>query len=396
MTALSHVRVVDLTHHIAGPYCTKLMAGFGAEVIKIERPKTGDPLRSIGPFAGGKKGLERSIPFLWYNTGKKSVTLDLKSARGIDICKRLVEEADIVVENFAPGVMGRLGLSYETLHTINPRIVLTSISNFGQTGPYRNYQSEEITEYAMSGAMYATGDPGQEPLAAGPAITQISAGMMAYVASLMGYFRSVETGVGDWIDLSIHEAALNTIEVALAEFLHLGKVAKRTNDEHALVPWQIYPCRDGHAAIIGSPIRHWLKGAELFKQPELTSGKYDHVAKRIANRDQIRKLMAPWLSANNKKDIFHAGAARGLAFSYLASLNEVLESSQHEARKFFVATEHPETGTHKMAGAPFRPQKTPWCQHRAPLLGEHTGMILSERLQLSCEEITQLQSEGVA
>lgn len=392
--ALGHVRVLDLTQHVAGPYCTKLMAGFGAEVIKIEPPETGDPLRSKGPFVAERPGLERSIPFHWYNTGKSSVVLDLRSEKVVTLCKRLAECADIVVESFAPGVMDDLGLGYETLRSVNPRLVMTSISNFGQSGPYRDYQAEEITEYAMSGAMMATGDPAREPLAAGPLLTQLSAGMKAYIASLMGYFKSSSTGRGDWIDVSVQEAALDNIEVGIVEYLHLGKVAKRANDEHALVPWRIFPCQDGYAAIIGGPIRHWLKGAALFEEPELSGEKYDHMAKRMANRDTIRTLMAPWLMRHKKSDIYHAGQGQRLAFSYLASLQEVLESPQHAEREFFIETQHPEIGSYKMAGAPFKPSNTPWCQGRAPLLGEHTGSVLRNWLSLSAQEVTALQSEG--
>lgn len=395
MSALSTLRVLDLTRGVTGPFCTKLMAGFGAEVVKVESPDGGDPLRSAGPFVGGIEGSDRSIPFHWYNTGKKSITLDLSRTAGADMCRRLVECADIVVDDFAPGVMTDRGLDYETLKTVRPDIVMTSITSFGQSGPYRDYQAEEITQYAMTGAMYATGDPARSPLAAGLPIVQLSAGMKAYIATLMGYFRRKQTGEGARIDVSVQEAGLDNLEIAIAEYLHLGKSNRRTNDEHSLVPWRTYPCRDGHAAIIGGPIRHWLSGASLFKEPELTGEKYDHMAKRIASRDRIRELMTPWLSANTKLDIFHAGQGRGLAFSYVASFDEVLRSPQHEARGFFVPTRCGEGGVRHMAGAPFRPSRTPWRQHPSPRLGQHTEAVLRDLLSLANDDVARLRHEGI-
>jgi crotonobetainyl-CoA:carnitine CoA-transferase CaiB-like acyl-CoA transferase len=392
--ALGHLRVLDLSEGVAGSYCTKLMAGFGADVVKVERPGSGDPLRAMGPFAGDVEGLERSLPFLWHNTGKRSLSLDLDSPEGLALARRLAGQSDVVVETFKPGGLAARGLGFPVLKELNPRLVLTSISNFGQTGPYRDYEAAPITEYALSGAMCATGDGAREPLAAGPAISHLSAGMKAYIATLMGVLRARATGGGDWIDVSIQEAALDNIEVAMAERLHLNKTARRNNDEHALVPWRTYPCRDGQAAIIGGPIRHWLKAAEMFESPELVAPDLDHMAKRIANRQRVRDLMGPWLRSQDKKSVFHEGQARGLAFGYLADLKDVDASPQYAARGYLIEDEHPEIGRTRMPGAPFRMERTPWVQRRAPLLGEHTEAVLRE-LGLAADEIQALREEGV-
>lgn len=393
--ALSHLRVLDLTHYIAGPYCTKLMAGFGANVIKIERPHNGDKVRSVGPFFQEPPDLETSIPFLWLNTGKKSITLNLKSETGREIFKKLAHQADVVVENFSPRVMPGLGLSYEVLQDMNPRLVMTSISNFGQTGPYRDYQADEIVEYALSGLMYLTGDPAKPPLAAGPAISQYCAGMHAYIATLLALYQGRASGSGQYIDVSIQECAMDNIEISLVEYLHEGKIAKRTDDRHPLVPWQLYPCEDGYAAVIGGPVRHWKRAADLFEEPRLLDKKYEHMAGRVKYRDEVEALIQPWLSGHQKKDIYHAGQARHLAFGYLATLAEVFEASQHRAREFFVEIDHPVVGKHPYCGAPFRPLATPWQSARAPLLGEHNEAIYGELLGYSPEEIQQLTEEGV-
>ena len=182
--ALAGYRVLDVTHFVAGPYLTKLMADLGAEVIKIEKPRQGDGARRLGPFVGDEPDIEKSLPFLFYNTGKKSVTLNLKTVQGTEIFKEMVKHADIVVENFEPRVMPSLGLEYETLSQINPAIVVTSISNFGQDGPYRDYKATELIEYATSGLMYITGESDREPLKAGLDIAQVVAGQNALVPTL--------------------------------------------------------------------------------------------------------------------------------------------------------------------------------------------------------------------
>lgn len=374
--ALSHLRVLDLTQGICGPYCSKLFAGFGAEVVKIEPPR-GDSLRRQGPFVGKKAGPERSIPFLWFNTGKKSITLDLQSSADAEQFRKMVAQADIVLEDSGPYAMSGLGLDFVALSRINPRLIMTSITNFGHTGPYKDFEAEEITLYAMSGLMSATGDSAREPLCSGPALSQLTAGMKAYIATLMAVYRRARTGQGDWVDLSIQESALDNFEIAVAEYLQTGKKAARRNDEHALVPWRIFPCRDGYAAILGGPIRNWLKAAPVFEAPELLEQKLEHMEGRIRHRDDVRRLMQPWMMKNDKKDIFHAGQKLGLAWGYLATLQDVIDSPQTRARDFFGDLEHPDAGTLSMIGAPFRPAKTPWKQQRAPRLGEHTEEILA-------------------
>lgn len=391
--ALSNLRVIDLTHYIAGPYCTKLLAGWGAEVIKVERPGKGDKMRSLGPFFRNEEGPEQSVPFLWLNTGKKSITLDLKAQKGVEILKRLVQRADVVVENFSPRVMPSLGLDYETLRAINPHLVMASISNFGQSGPYRNYRAEEIEAYAMSGSMYLTGDPEKPPLAAGPAICQYSAGLHAYFAILLALFQRASTNQGQYVDVAIMECGLEHIELTMANFLHLGKNAKR--GKHPFVPWDLYSCLDGYAPVICAPFRHWLKGAEIFQEPRLFEEKYQHITGRMQHRQEVESLVTPWLSSQKKKDVFQTGQEHNLGFGYLASFDEVLASPQHQAREFFEEIDHPVVGRHKYCGAPFKMSLTPWQSSRAPLLGEQSQIIYGEELGYSPEEVERLKQEGI-
>jgi len=372
--ALSDIRVVDFTHYTAGPYCTKLLAGFGAEVIKVERPQTGDAMRSCGPFMqNAKDDLETSIPFLWLNTGKKSVTLDLKTETGRQMAKELIRGADVLVENFSPGVMQRLGLDYQAVQDINPGIIMTSISNFGQSGPYKDYQADEITLNALSGGMSVTGDPDKEPLAAGPSLYQYTAGQHAYIGTLMALFQKGDDGRGQFVDVSIQESGLEHIEIALTYNLQKGENRKRGG--HMFVPWNTYDCQDGQAVVIAMPYRHWHRAAEIFNDPALFDKKYDHLPERIKNRDEYEARLRPCVKALRKKDLFHAGQKRGLAFGYIASLEEAARSPQHQDRNFFTELHHPRAGSHPCCNAPFQMSATPWTTLRSPLLGEHNADI---------------------
>ncbi len=392
-SALSGIRVVDLTHYTAGPYCTKLMSGFGAEVVKVERPLTGDAMRSFGPFFQDRQDVETSIPFLWLNTGKKSVTLDFKTEKGREVLKDLIREADVVVESFSPGVMQRLGLDYETVRKLKPGIVMTSISNFGQSGPYKDFKADEITLNALSGGMSVTGEPEKEPLAAGPSIYQYTAGQHAYIGTLMALFQKGVDGKGQYVDVSIQESGLEHIEILLSYNLQKGENKKRGG--HMFVPWATYDCQDGYAAVIAMPYRHWHRAAEIFKDPVLFDEKYDHLLNRIKDRTEYETRLKACVKTMPKKDLFHAGQARQLAFGYIADLKDVTESPQHEARRFFKEIDHPMTGKHKYCDAPFMMSETPWKSLRAPFLGEHNDEIFKGLLGYGEDEIKQLSEREI-
>ena len=251
---LSDLRVLDLTHGIAGPYCTKLLADFGADVIKVERPDTGDFARSLRPFPQDVPHPEKSGLFLHLNTNKRSVVLDLKTRQGVDNIKELVRDADILVESFRPGVMAHLGLGYETLSQINPNLVMTSISNFGQTGPYRDYLASEITLFAMGGKINITGLPERYPLKLGGNHVQYQAGNVAAMASLFAWYAHKYQGMGgQHVDISIFEtqmASINHRMLALLQYQYNGQRGRRLRVGAAGgYPAGFYPCQDGYITI---------------------------------------------------------------------------------------------------------------------------------------------------
>lgn len=395
---LEGVKVVDFTHYFAGPYCTKLLATLGAEVIKIERPGSGDPIRSIPPFSSQRLPAESGAWFLYLNTSKKSVSLDLKSEKGREIALKLIEGADIVVENFAPGVMERLGLGYDTLSSVNPAVIMTSISNYGQTGPYRDWKASEINLYATGGLMNITGEPEQPPLKEGAPLAQLGAGQNAFVATMTALFQAEETGEGQQIDLAIAEYATNVLENALMQYSYSGVEFTRVgNRGYGRAAWGIYPCQDGFVGIIAGPDQNWPEVSRIMQSEELADPRFASRQGRLLNADEVDALMLPWLLEHDKVDIFKAGQDHGLGFSFVAGMQDILEMEQLVARDYFVDLEHPIAGTLRYPGPPISPDRTvvePWVYRRAPLLAEHNLEVLGD-LGYDSKGVERLFAEGV-
>jgi formyl-CoA transferase len=391
---LSHLSVLELAEGYAGAYCGKLLATYGARVIKVERPATGDSTRSLGPFVNDGD-IEASIPFLWLNMGKESVVCDIESSHGREVVRELALAADVVIESFDPGSREGTELSYGALSQQKPRLVMTSVTPFGQTGPYSGYASDELVSYAVGGGMYLTGDPGRPPLAAGVPVASYSAGMAAFVGTLTALFAAGTTGRGDHVDVSIQEAMLDNIEIALVENFHTGRVAKRTGDRHNLVPWRLFRCHDGWAAVIGGPIRKWLGAIDIFDEPRLAEEKFRHIAGRMEHRQELEELIQPWLDAHDREEILDAGRERGLAFGVMYQPDEVLSHPQHRAREFFHRIDHPVAGEQVVAGEPYRFVDASMEPRRAPLLGEHTAKVLLDDLNLPRARFDQLAHAGV-
>ena len=395
---LEGVKVIDFTHYFAGPYCTKLLATLGAEVIKIERRGSGDPIRGIPPFGSQRLPGESGAWFLYLNTSKKSITLDLKSEKGRSIALKLVEGADIVVENFAPGVMAKLGLGYDSLSKANPALVMTSISNYGQTGPYRNWKAAEINLYAVGGLMNITGEPEEPPLKEGAPLSQLGAGQNAFVATMTALFDAEDTGEGQHIDLAIAEYATNVLENALMQYSYSGVEFTRVgNRGYGRAAWGIYPCQDGFVGIIAGPDQNWPEVANIMDCEELADPRFASRQGRLLNADEVDALMLPWLLEHDKVDIFKAGQDHGLGFSFVAGMQDILEMEQLVARDYFVELEHPVAGTYRYPGPPISPDRNvvePWVYRRAPLLAEHNLQVYGG-LGYDSKDVERLFAEGV-
>ena len=394
---LEGVKVADFTRVFSGPLVTKVLSDYGAEVIKIEQPEKGDGLRRQGPFAGDDPNIEKSLPFLFLNAGKKSVTLKLKTSSGVDIFKKLAANSDIVVENFEPRVMPSLGIDYETLSRINPGIVMTSISNFGQDGPYRDYKATEIVEYAISGLMYITGEPDREPLKLGLEVAQMVAGQNALAPTLAAMYSRNSGGEGQQVDISIMEYCTGLLEFQIALYIHgkhiSGRVGTANEKGH---PWGLEPCRDGWI-VLATQGERFPYFAEKTGIPELMDPKFRSARYRIENRDLLDALMMPWLIERDKEELFHmvGGNIPGCAAGMVLNIEEIINLEPLVYHHYFEEVEHPKAGRVVYPGPPFMMSKTPWRTDRSPLLGEHNEAVYHALLGYTGDDLIELKQIAV-
>ena len=391
--ALSGIRVLDLTHHIAGPYCTKIMADHGADVVKIEKPGVGDGARSLGPFVGDRADLECGGLFLYLNTNKKGVTLDLKSPRGVQIFKELLEQVDLLVENFSPRVMPGLGLDYETLRKTKPDLVMVSISSFGQTGPYRDCRASDLTVWGLSGILYELGEPEREPLKMGANVSEYVAGLYGVLTGLSALYHRRETGVGQHVDVSILEA-FHTMQPSMTLVFSMAGFVRQRAGIH--FPWGILPCDDGYVGFYLPTQTHWELLCTLLGMPELRDKpEYETPMMREERRDEVQAIIASWLRGKRMMDVFHAAQELRLPLTLVPNMQQVLELEQHKARGYFAQAGHPKAGLLTYPGAAFKLSETPWLAGRAPVLGEHNEEVYCDRLGVSVEELARLKEDGI-
>ena len=378
---LSGVRVLDLTHHIAGPYCTKLFADLGAEVIKIEKPGSGDAARDLNPLISLDGNSKASPLFMYLNTNKKDVCLDLKSDEGQKKIKELVAGADILVENFRPGAMGRMGLDYRNLERINPGLVMTSISNFGQTGPYRDYLGTELTLSALTGMMYMTGTRDREPVKLALSQAQYTAGVAAALATLAGYRHSRLTGLGQHIDVSIIESMLNTIHQQTARYSYWGRLQHR--ESYGDFP-HFVETKNGWLHISALWVQDLINFVDL---PELTDPRYENLIQIRMHMDEFRAIIEPWFRDKDALEIFHQAQESGISWAPVHDEAALLACPQLKAREYFEEVEHPDYGRAAYPGRYFiSDQIKKLALKPAPRLGQHTEEVL--------EKLSDVNKEG--
>lgn len=394
--ALTGVKVLDLTHYVAGPYCTKLLADYGAEVIKIERTGIGDGARRLGPFYGDTPHPEKSGLFLYLNTNKLGITLNLKSEGGIGIFRELIKEADVLVENFRPGVMSSLGLGYEALEKLNPRLVMTSISNFGQTGPYRDYKATEIVSDAMGGWLSIIGDPGRDPLKPGGRQAQFVSGLFGAIGTMTAFYYQQGSGIGQHIDISIMEAVLYIQMNLTSYYTYNGMIRKRIGNRVLPLPGAILPCRDGYVGAIAVTTSQWETLCDWMGMPGLKEDpRFVTGADRAKNVDELEAIIISWLREHDQEELVREGQRRRLPFAAPASARMLLESAHLNARGYFVEVDHPATGKVRYPGAQVRMGDLPYKLKRAPLLGEHNEEIYCRRLGYTRDDLVRMREQGI-
>jgi len=396
---LDGVVVVDLSQDVAGPYATKLLADHGADVIKIE-PLTGDPSRRLGPFPGDVPHPERSGVFLVLNTSKRSMTLDVETATGRKIVGELAERADILVESFPPGTMERMGIGYPDLAARNPRLVMTSITPFGQDGPYAGFAADEMTVYAASGVMSVTGIDSRQPLKLGDYATLSLGGASACAATLAAFFGAAHGGIGgQHVDFSLQESQAASMDrggTNLAAAALTGDLffERALSFSLSIIPTGNYTASDGYVHMTAMPT-WWNRFTNMMDRPDMRDD-----PEFLANlfnpekKGEVDAAFIPWLLEHDKQWIMQKGQQEGFAITAINTMAEVFADPHLRHRGFFETLDHPATGPLEYPGPPFRPSLTPRTMRRAPLLGEHTVEILGE-LGYEASDTVILRERGV-
>ncbi len=393
MGPLQGSRVLDFTENVAGPFCTMILADMGAEVLKVERPGTGDEMRRNPPFIGGE-----SVPFLMLNRGKQSVVLDLKDPRGLEAAHRLARRSDVLVESFRPGTLDRLGLGPETLRTEDPRLIVCSISGFGQTGPYRDRGGYDLIAQATGGLMSVTGEPGRPPVKCGFPVTDLGAGMWGAIGILLALLARERSGQGQWVDTSLLEVPVAWSVWQAAVYFATGEVPGPMGSAHpGSVPYQAFQGQDGEWLVIGaSPQHFWerlcrLLGAErLLDDPRFVTN-----ADRVAHRTELEEELAKLFSTRPAAAWIEALEAEGIPAAPVNRIDRVFQDPQVFHREMVLEQEHPVVGRHRLLGIPVKLSLTPGrVRAPAPSLGQHTEEILST-LGYSAEALAAFRQESV-
>jgi crotonobetainyl-CoA:carnitine CoA-transferase CaiB-like acyl-CoA transferase len=391
---LDGMLVLDLGQIYNGPYCGLQLAFMGARVLKIESPE-GDVVRR-------RKREVEPYPLVALNSNKESVVLDLKHPDGKDLFLRLARRADVVVENFAAGVMDRLGLGWEVLRAENPRLVYGASSGFGLTGAYKDLPAMDLTVQAMSGIMNATGYPDRPPVKAGPAVSDFLSGVHLFAGILGALLQRERTGQGQLVEVAMLEASVVALASAIGAFVDGdGGVPERTGNRHpalAIAPYNVYPTRDGHVAIFTASDRHWHSIARVLGREDLLDNPdFATTPARAARVDEIDAMVEAWTRTRRKDEVLAELTEAHVPCAPVRTAGEVINDPHLVARGMWVDVDHPRRGTTRVPISPIRlhaggPSEV---TRAAPLLGQDTDRVLSELLGLTADELAALHASGV-
>jgi formyl-CoA transferase len=390
--ALKGLRILDLTRVLAGPFATMMLADLGAEVIKIEQPGRGDDTRHFAPFCNGE-----SAYYMNLNRNKLGVTLDLKKGR--DTFIELVKTADVVVENYRPGTMDKLGLGYDVLKQVNPRLVYAAVSGFGDTGPYRLRPGYDIIAQAMGGLMSTTGWPGGEPTRSGTAMADVLAGLSVTIGILSALRHRDATGEGQKVDVALVDSVVASLEIITQIFLTEGRVPERIGNRYeSCYPYDSFAARDGSVVIAAANDKLWRLVCQTLGEPALADDqRFDTNAKRVQRHADIKPLVEAWTRTHTVDEIVERMLAAGVPASPIITIDKLV-SDPHiaGAREMFVDIDHPKAGRTRLTGGHIKLSATPpRLLTPAPQLGQHNERVYGEMLGMGSTHIDALRRDSV-
>jgi formyl-CoA transferase len=390
---LTGYRVLDLSRILAGPYCTMILGDQGAEVIKVERPGTGDDTRTWGPpFAGGE-----SAYYLCCNRNKKSIVVDLKSPEGLNIVRELAAVSDVFVENFTPGLTKRFGLDYETLQELNPRLIYASITAYGQDGPYRDRPGYDMVLSAVGGLMWITGERNGNPCKVGVAITDVLTGVYASGAITSALLWRERSGRGQYLDISLLDVEVAGLANIASNYLVAGQEAQRWGTAHeSIIPYQVFHTKDRPIAIAVANQKLWANFCKLVGQQDwLADPRFASNPKRVENRDVLLPLIEEVFSQKTCDEWMDLLVGAAIPCGPVNNMQHLFADPQVQHRGMIAEVPHPAIGTLRLAGIPIKYSETPGAIRRhPPLLGEHTDEVLTEVLGYSPNQIEALKAQG--
>jgi CoA:oxalate CoA-transferase len=393
--ALDDVRVLDLTHIYNGPYATLMLALLGAEVIKVEPPQTGENVRRIFKI----RGSEESYPFIMLNSNKKGITLNLKAPRGQELLKELAKQSDVVVENFAVGVMDRLSLGYEVLKQLNPGLIYASSTGFGRSGPYSEYPAYDPIIQAMVGIMSTTGFPDNPPVKAGPPILDIMGGIHLCAGILAALHLRDRTGEGTLVETSLYDAAIGPMISQFSSHLVNGITGRwgNTVPGRILSPYNCYAAKDGYVLLLVADEVKWRAFCRIIEREDLIGNPlFATNAVRVKRVDELDAIVSEWVAQRTRQEVMEQLAGADITCGIVQEIPEVLQDPHLRARGTLQDLTHPTVGKVTVIGSPLRLDgEPPTIDSPSPTLGQHNELIYGKLLGLSAAELSNLKEQGV-
>jgi len=396
---LSDLTILDLGPGVAAPFAGKLLADYGADVVRVEPPGRGDATRGTGPFPGDRPHRETSALFLWLNGNKRGVTLDLASATGRRLLREMATHVDVILEGFAPGHLDRLGVGWSALSRANPRLVMVSVTPFGQDGPYARWSATALTAFAAGGQMSLTGDPGREPLQVAGRQAEYQAGLNAFGATLAAMMSAAQREVGQHVDISAMECQASILELYLPDVAYRKAPSsrilcqRRGNINSATIG--LYAAADGYVGIQAMP-RTFPRLARTMDAEWLAEDpRFQDMRGRLQHNDELTALIAAWAAERPREEIYHRAGRELAPVAYVHTLADLYRSPQLQARRYIRSVDHPIAGTQTHPGPPFRTPEDAGTPGPAPLLGQHNAEVYGEWLGLSQRDLVRLRQAGV-